>query len=68
MMPSSSKVSGPVTVTLSAPTAHRTTASFSASGFYVLRLTAPDRALTVSDDVAVTVSTARTTSNGLALN
>jgi len=67
-MPGSSKVSGPGTVTLSAPTEHSTTASFSASGFYVLRLTAPDGALTVSDDVAVTVSPAGTTSNGLTLN
>jgi hypothetical protein len=49
-------VSGPGTVTFSAPTAATTTASFSAAGTYVLRLSASDGALSTSDDVAVTVS------------
>ena len=52
------KVSGPGTVTFSAPTALSTTASFSASGAYVLRLTVSDGALTASDDVSVTVNPA----------
>jgi PA14 domain/Domain of unknown function (DUF1929) len=54
------KVSGPGTVTFSAPTALSTTASFSASGSYVLRLTVSDSALTRSDDVSVTVNPAGT--------
>jgi hypothetical protein len=55
-----SKVSGPGTVTFSAPTALTTTASFSASGAYVLRLTVSDGALAASDDVRVTVNPAGT--------
>jgi hypothetical protein len=55
-----SKVSGPGTVTFSAPSALSTTASFSASGSYVLRLTVSDSALTRSDDVSVTVNPAGT--------
>ncbi len=39
------EVSGPGTVTFSAPTSATTTASFSAAGTYVLRLTASDGAL-----------------------
>jgi hypothetical protein len=50
------KVSGPGTVTFGAPTSLTTTASFSAAGSYVLRLTASDGALTASDDVGVTVN------------
>ena len=50
------KVSGPGTVTFGAPTSLTTTASFSASGSYVLRLTASDGALTASDVVGVTVN------------
>jgi hypothetical protein len=50
-----SVVSGPGTVTFSAPSALATTATFSAAGSYVLRLTANDSALTASDDIAVTV-------------
>jgi len=51
-----SVVSGPGTVTFSAPPALSTTASFSASGSYVLRLTVSDGALTASDVVSVTVN------------
>ncbi len=51
-----SKVSGPGTVTFGNATAVDTTATFSAAGSYVLRLTANDSALSASDDVAVTVS------------
>jgi hypothetical protein len=49
------RVSGPGTVTFSAPASATTTASFSAAGTYVLRLTASDGALATSDDVTVTV-------------
>jgi uncharacterized protein (TIGR03437 family) len=51
-----SKVSGPGMVVFSSPSALATTASFSAAGTYVLRLTASDSALMASDDVTVTVS------------
>jgi hypothetical protein len=60
-----SKVSGPGTVTFSAPSALATTASFSASGVYVLRLTVSDSALVSSDDVRVTVNPALGTGTGL---
>ena len=60
-----SKVSGPGTVTFSAPTALSTTASFSVSGFYVLRLTVFDGALAASDEVTVTVNPAPVTGTGL---
>jgi hypothetical protein len=50
------RVSGPGTVTFSAPTAAVTTASFSAAGTYVLRLTASDSALSANDTVTVTVN------------
>lgn len=60
-----SKVSGPGTVTFSAPTALNTSASFSASGFYVLRLTVSDGALAASDDVTVTVNPAPAAGTGL---
>jgi hypothetical protein len=59
------KVSGPGTVTFSAPTALSTTATFSASGVYVLRLTVSDSALSRSDDVSVTVNPAPITGTGL---
>ena len=52
------KVSGPGTVTFTNPNAVDTTASFSAAGTYVLRLTANDGALSTSDDVTVTVAAA----------
>ena len=51
-------MSGPGTVTFSAPSAAVTNATFSLAGSYVLRLTASDGALTTSDDVIVTVSAA----------
>ncbi|MEO6725289.1 MAG: hypothetical protein ABIP14_08300, partial [Blastocatellia bacterium] len=53
-----SKVSGPGTVTFGNASQAATTASFSAAGVYVLRLTANDSALTASDDVTITVNAA----------
>lgn len=50
-----SQVSGPGTVTFANSRSAQTTASFSAMGDYVLRLTASDGVLASSDDVAVTV-------------
>ena len=54
------RVSGPGTVIFSAPAAAVTTASFSAAGTYVLRLTASDSVLSASDDVTVIVNAAAT--------
>ncbi len=51
-----SQVSGSGTVTFGDANALLTTASFSQSGTYVLRLTANDGALTTSDDISVTVN------------
>ncbi len=51
-----SKLSGPGTVTFGNASAVDTTASFSQSGPYVLRLTASDSLLSSSDEVAVTVN------------
>jgi hypothetical protein len=53
-----SVVSGPGTVTFGNASAKATTATFSAAGSYVLRLTASDSALAASDDLAVTVNAA----------
>lgn len=50
-----SRLSGPGNVTFANPGAVQTTASFSAPGSYVLRLTANDGQLTSSDDVPVQV-------------
>ncbi|MEO8435564.1 MAG: PKD domain-containing protein [Pyrinomonadaceae bacterium] len=50
-----SKVEGPGTVTFGNATALETTAKFSASGNYLLRLTASDSELTTTDDLAITV-------------
>jgi PKD repeat protein len=50
-----STVSGPGTVSFSAPNAPQTSAVFSAGGTYVLRATASDTALTGSDELTVTV-------------
>jgi RHS repeat-associated protein len=50
------KVSGPGTVTFGTPSQLDTTASFSAVGTYVLRLTANDSQLTATDDVTVVVN------------
>jgi hypothetical protein len=60
-----SVVSGPGTVTFGTPSAPSTTASFSASGSYVLRLTASDSALSASDTVGVTVNPAPASGTGL---
>jgi len=49
-----SQVSGPGTVTFSNPSSASTTATFSAYGVYVLRLTASDSALSAFDEVTVT--------------
>jgi hypothetical protein len=49
-------VSGPGPVTFGNASAVDTTASFSAEGAYVLRLTANDSALSSSDDVTITVN------------
>jgi hypothetical protein len=51
-----STVSGPGTVTFGDANAVDTTATFSAEGVYVLRLTASDGELLASDDVTITVS------------
>jgi CubicO group peptidase (beta-lactamase class C family) len=51
-----SKVSGPGAVTFSNVAAVDTTASFSTAGTYVLRLTASDGLLSVSDTVTVSVN------------
>src|SRR5439155_7110598 len=48
-----SKVSGPGTITFGNVNAKSTTASFSTSGTYVLRLTASDSALSSTDDVNI---------------
>jgi hypothetical protein len=47
-------------VTFANPNAPVTTATFGADGIYVLRLTVSDGAVTVSDDVTITVPGART--------
>ena len=52
-----SKISGPGTVTFTNASALCTTASFSAAGTYVLRLTASDGTLLASDDLTVTANT-----------
>ncbi len=51
-----SQVSGPASVTFGDETAVDTAATFSASGTYVLRLTADDGALSAFDDVSVAVN------------
>src|SRR5262249_31429664 len=50
------KVSGPGTVTFGNASAVDTTATFSATGTYVLRLTASDSVLSTSDDIQITVN------------
>ncbi|MEI8197209.1 MAG: LamG-like jellyroll fold domain-containing protein, partial [Phycisphaerae bacterium] len=54
-----SMVSGPGTVTFGNVSAVDTTATFSAGGTYVLRLTASDSALSTSDDITINVVNAR---------
>jgi len=51
-----SQVSGPGTVSFADPSLVDTTASFSVSGMYVLRLSADDSLLSSSDDVTITVN------------
>jgi hypothetical protein len=51
-----SVVSGPGTVTFATPGQASTTATFTAAGTYVLRLTGSDGALSATDDVTVTVA------------
>jgi poly(3-hydroxybutyrate) depolymerase len=53
-----SKISGPGTVTFGNANAAVTTATFSAAGTYVLRLTGSDSVLNTTDDVTVTVNAA----------
>jgi PKD repeat protein len=53
-----SKVNGPGTVTFGNVNAQNTTASFSAAGTYVLRLTATDSVLTTTSSVTITVNAA----------
>jgi hypothetical protein len=55
-----SKVSGPGTVTFGNASAVDTTATFSTSGAYVLKLTATDGTLSSSDQATVTVNPAAT--------
>jgi len=54
-----SKVSGPGTVTFGSGSSLNTTATFSTAGTYTLRLTASDGALSATDDVVITVSSAQ---------
>jgi hypothetical protein len=60
-----SMASGPGAVTFGAPNALTTSASFSASGSYVLRLTASDGVLAASDVASVTVNPMPSTGTGL---
>ncbi|MGE0510922.1 MAG: hypothetical protein AB7Q42_18565, partial [Acidimicrobiia bacterium] len=55
-----SQVSGPGTTTFGNASSLSTSASFSAAGVYVLRLTASDSALSSTDDIQVTVGAAPT--------
>jgi hypothetical protein len=59
-----SQVSGPGTTTFGDASAVDTTASFSVTGVYTLRLTADDGAVAVFDDVVVTVNAPPTVSAG----
>ena len=51
-----SQVSGPGTVTFAEPSAAATSATFSAPGEYVVRLTASDSVLSRSDDLSINVT------------
>ena len=62
------KVSGPGTVTFGNAAAVNTTASFSAAGSYVLRLTASDSALQASDDISITVNSAAPSNRAPSVN
>jgi hypothetical protein len=63
-----SKVSGPGTVTFTNAAVLNTTASFSAAGTYVLRLTASDSVLSGSDELIVVVSAAGATNTAPLVN
>jgi hypothetical protein len=63
-----SKTSGPGTVTFSPSNAAATTATFSAAGTYVVRLTASDGALSSYDEAQVVVSAAGGPCAGLCTN
>jgi pectate lyase len=58
-----SRVSGPGSVSFANPSAVDTTASFTMAGTYVLRLTANDGALSVGDEVTITVNPQPSTGN-----
>ncbi len=60
--------SGPGTTTFADASAVDTTATFSAAGAYVLRLTANDGALTGSDDVTITVNAGATNTGTVAFD
>jgi hypothetical protein len=62
-----SQTSGPGTVTFANAGAVDTTASFSAAGTYVLRLTADDSALSAFDELTITVDPAGGTSTAIDL-
>src|SRR6185436_7634458 len=55
------------TVVFADPNAPSTTATFGADGIYVLRLTVSDGAVTVSDDVTVTVNPPQVIGTGIGL-
>jgi hypothetical protein len=58
------RVSGPGQVTFANPNSSYTTAQFSTNGTYILRLTANDGAVSVSDQVTITVNRAPTVNAG----
>ena len=53
-----SRVSGPAAVTFSSPSSPDTSATFTAAGTYVLRLSGSDGSLTSTDDATVVISSA----------
>lgn len=63
-----SRVSGPGTVSFANAAAVDTTATFSAAGTYVLRLTASDGALSAADDMVVSVASQPVTTGTIAIN
>lgn len=63
-----SKFSGPGTVTFGNANTVDTTATFSTAGVYTLRLIASDGALSVSDDVVITVNSATTVNTAPGVN
>ncbi|MEZ4714087.1 MAG: hypothetical protein R3A44_43285 [Caldilineaceae bacterium] len=63
-----SVVSGPGAVTFGNINALSTTAGFAANGVYTLRLTASDGAMSISDDVVITVNAAASNSDVIYLS